>query len=264
MISHDYNVFLAHEDIEPSTEWQEEIIKNLRACDIFIPVMSENFKQSEWTDQESGFALALDKLIIPIDLGIVPYGFIGKYQALKLKENVHDSCKKIIDIIRTRPKFKEILDNKFINEFVNSGSFSEANGLAKSLEQLEPFTSAQINEIIRGYMSNDQLQGAFRAKRKINSWFTKYKDSIQSILVEQFNILLMKNEDEQKLAIEKIVYEFLKSNGSSTILEIMRHFALQWPYIERALSQLEKEGKVKSEIKMIEGKESEVYSLETI
>ncbi|HIH44794.1 MAG TPA: toll/interleukin-1 receptor domain-containing protein, partial [Candidatus Methanoperedenaceae archaeon] len=35
-----FEVFLAHEDIEPSVEWQEEIKDNLDKCDIFIPLLT--------------------------------------------------------------------------------------------------------------------------------------------------------------------------------------------------------------------------------
>lgn len=49
-------VFMAHEDIQPSLEWQEEIFRQLKLCDIFIPLFSNNFRKSNWTDQESGLA----------------------------------------------------------------------------------------------------------------------------------------------------------------------------------------------------------------
>ncbi len=39
------SVFLAHEDIKPSLEWQETIYRELKECDIFIPIISENFKK---------------------------------------------------------------------------------------------------------------------------------------------------------------------------------------------------------------------------
>ena len=109
-----FEVFLAHEDIEPSSEWQEEIIRNLKNCDIFIPIVSENFKESEWTDQESGIAFAEEKMIIPINLNLVPYGFIGKFQALKVGRRISDSCTKIIEIIKTKnPALKEIITGPF-------------------------------------------------------------------------------------------------------------------------------------------------------
>ncbi len=54
------DVFVAHEDIEPSTEREEAILQNLQSTDIFIPVITENYYSSEWTDQESGIAFSKD------------------------------------------------------------------------------------------------------------------------------------------------------------------------------------------------------------
>ena len=51
--------FLAHEDIEPSVEWQSEIVKCLRECDIFFPLISNKFRESMWADQEVGMAVVL-------------------------------------------------------------------------------------------------------------------------------------------------------------------------------------------------------------
>ena len=69
--------FLAHDDIEPTQEWEGVIIDNLKDCDVFIPLLSENFKESTWTDQETGIAVSEEKLIIPLKIDIDPYGFIG-------------------------------------------------------------------------------------------------------------------------------------------------------------------------------------------
>ena len=45
-------VFLAHEDILPSTEWQEEIVMSIKGCDVFIPILTASFSESSWTDQQ--------------------------------------------------------------------------------------------------------------------------------------------------------------------------------------------------------------------
>ena|SRR2546422_1977921 len=75
--------FVAHEDINPTEEWQGAILKNLKECDVFLALLSGNFATSDWTDQESGIAIALGKVIVPVKVNLDPYGFIGKYQALK-------------------------------------------------------------------------------------------------------------------------------------------------------------------------------------
>jgi TIR domain len=74
--------FVAHEDITPSLEWQAEIDLALRTAQAVLALLTEDFHESRWTDQEVGVAMARGVLVIPVDLGTTPYGFMGKYQAL--------------------------------------------------------------------------------------------------------------------------------------------------------------------------------------
>ena len=46
--------FLAHDDLHVSEEWKERILKELKKCDIFVPLLSEAFKRSDWCGQETG------------------------------------------------------------------------------------------------------------------------------------------------------------------------------------------------------------------
>ena len=77
------SAFVAHEDIEASKEWQNEIEKALHTMEAMTVILTEDIIKSEWCDQEIGFAVGKSTFIIPIQYGIVPYGFIGKYQAIQ-------------------------------------------------------------------------------------------------------------------------------------------------------------------------------------
>ena len=79
---HDISCFVAHEDVEPTREWQTEIENALFSMDILVALMTEGFQESYWTDQEIGIALGQKKRVISVNLGTSPYGFIGKVQAL--------------------------------------------------------------------------------------------------------------------------------------------------------------------------------------
>ncbi len=104
-----FEVFLAHEDIEAGIEWQDEIRKNLERTDVLMPLFSEKFKQSNWTDQEVGIALGHNKFIIPLQLDKAPYGFIGKIQALKITNPVNNEsvASEVFKIICEKSQFDE-------------------------------------------------------------------------------------------------------------------------------------------------------------
>jgi hypothetical protein len=75
--------FLAHEDIEPTKDWQIEIESALASMDGLIALLGPGFKESNWCDQEVGVAIGRKLPIVSVRLGLDPYGFIGKYQAVQ-------------------------------------------------------------------------------------------------------------------------------------------------------------------------------------
>jgi TIR domain len=79
------SAFVAHEDIETSDEWREEILRSLMSMDAFVAILTPDFNSSRWTDQEAGIAVARDVLLIPINRGENPYGLLSKFQALSSK-----------------------------------------------------------------------------------------------------------------------------------------------------------------------------------
>ena len=48
--------FVAHEDVTPSTMWQDEILNALNTMDVFIGFVTEDFHGGGWPDQEVGYA----------------------------------------------------------------------------------------------------------------------------------------------------------------------------------------------------------------
>ena len=85
LASYGASVFVAHDDIRPTQEWQDAIIENLKTCDAFLALLTDRFADSDWTDQETGIAVALDKVIIPIKIDLDPYGFIGKVSGFEME-----------------------------------------------------------------------------------------------------------------------------------------------------------------------------------
>jgi len=78
--------FLAHDDLHVSDEWQKRIIEELKRCDLFVPLLSENFLASVWAQQEVGFIISRPEVpIAPISLdGTTPFGFISHVQSRKI------------------------------------------------------------------------------------------------------------------------------------------------------------------------------------
>ena len=114
--------FLAHEDIQVGKEWRDTILSNLKQFDVFVAILSKNFLESEWTNQEVGFAICKGTTIIPISIdGTPPSGFLEIFQGLmnfKYEEHINslsnekildceEGVSEIIKIITTRPDLME-------------------------------------------------------------------------------------------------------------------------------------------------------------
>lgn len=77
--------FVAHEDINPTKEWQKEIQRALNSMDCMSAMLYDGFHQSNWCDQEVGIALGRNITVLPLILDYDPYGFLGEYQGIKIK-----------------------------------------------------------------------------------------------------------------------------------------------------------------------------------
>lgn len=76
------SAFVAHEDIEPSLEWQVQIERALHCMELFVSVHTEGYSKSFWSQQELGFAVGKGRKIIALRMGEDPTGFISKHQAI--------------------------------------------------------------------------------------------------------------------------------------------------------------------------------------
>ena len=118
--------FLAHEDITPTRLWEEEIMKALATMNAFVPLLTKAFHGSNWTDQEIGYALCREVPIFPVRLGLDPYGFIARLQAItsSWEEAPFEIVKILID------KDPAMID-AYIERVIRCESFNDGNRLGR-------------------------------------------------------------------------------------------------------------------------------------
>lgn len=76
------SAFVAHEDIQPTKEWEQELVRGLHTMDALLAMHTPGFAASNWTQQEIGGAVIRSVKIISFKMGEDPTGFLARRQAL--------------------------------------------------------------------------------------------------------------------------------------------------------------------------------------
>lgn len=168
--------FVAHEDIEPTVEWQTEIEKALFTMDAFVALISPGFKESNWTGQEVGVAVGLGIPIVPVRIGVDPYGFIGKYQALQGKERpIAQVASEIFQILITKPIIGEKLTETLVNNFISSGSWADAREKMTLLEKVETITPEMSARLKKAAEENNEIGNSFGVPDRLGKLLSKFQ-----------------------------------------------------------------------------------------
>jgi TIR domain len=169
-------VFLAHEDIQPTEEWQTRILSELKKTDVFLPLLTENFITSKWTSQECGVAVAKETFIVSLKVSIDPFGFLSKYQAFNFKiENVVRSCSGIAKVIHKNRRLQKRFLDGLITSVGRSSTFEEAKERTSMLNEFDGYNGRQVNDILRAANENSQIHKSFGARRQLDIFLKKYK-----------------------------------------------------------------------------------------
>ena len=171
--------FLAHEDIEPSLEWRAEIELGLRSMHALAAFFTSDFHTSDWTDQEIGWSLGRGILVVPVRLGIDPYGFAGKYQgvsgSLKQPAELASSMAKTL-LANTQTHME--MRRSIVTAFSEANSFSMAIALRRLIVDVTDFTDEEKVTLRKACAENDQVGGAFGVAKAIDAAFGKSATSI--------------------------------------------------------------------------------------
>ncbi len=186
--------FVAHRDIYPSAEFIKTMRQHLeQLCNVFVPIMTKKFRESDWTDQESGIAITRGLVIAPVKVELNPYGFMGDRQAVRLAGNspdaIYSACVHLLrGIAQEHPRFRDAVKRCIIRSLQTSGSFDRSGMSTDALADLEPFTKSEVREIVRAVIENDQVWGSGSASRSLEDFLKKHEAEIAPELLEKCRV----------------------------------------------------------------------------
>ena len=180
-------VFVAHDVIDPSHEWQEDILRELRKCPLFMPLLTNRFHRSNWTDQETGMAIAYGKVVVPLRVDRNPYGFAGRIQAFRFSRRLPKrSCLRLFRTIQTHRGLRARVLNSLIHAFGDSPSFDDARDKSNLLLECGPMTRAQVNEVVRVSARNSQIYNSWAASKNLTRFIRRNRKSVEPTLLKEY------------------------------------------------------------------------------
>jgi hypothetical protein len=166
--------FVAHEDIEPSLEWRGEIELGLRSMHALVALTTPDFHASSWTDQEIGWALGRGVLVVPVRLGVDPYGFAGKYQGVPGDlEQPAELATAIVKALLANTQTHGEMRRSLVKAFSEADSFNMAIALRWLVVEVADFTEDEKASLRKACTENDQVAGAFNVAKAIYAVFGK-------------------------------------------------------------------------------------------
>lgn len=157
--------FMAHEHIEVSVQWRDEILRQIGLADLFVPILSQRYYASIWCKQESGIAAFRRMTIIPLSLdGSIPLGAINHIQS-SLLQNGQATYQQIFPGLAAHDiAFTIDAGTRLV---AGSRSFRSAeHHFQLLLPYLNRATDAQIVELLNVSQRNGQVEHASLCARE--------------------------------------------------------------------------------------------------
>ena len=176
--------FVAHEDIEPTKEWQTEIEKALMSMDALVAILSLGFKESNWTDQETGIAMGRDVLVIPVRKGVDPYGFIAKYQGLQGDgRTVIEVARSIFGILSSNSRTKGRIADVLVGLMLNGKAEDDVSHWLSLLQNFKGLPIRHLERIQTNASDYEIIANSINLLKGINELLRK--NGMKEITVRQ-------------------------------------------------------------------------------
>lgn len=172
--------FVAHEDIEPTKEWIDEIELALGSAEVLVALTTPDFHESKWTDQEVGIALGRNILVVPVRVGCDPYGFMGKSQALTGNfDKINQLALDLVDIFIKNPMTAKPMREALTFAFEHSQSFQNSKDLSYVIVKMKDFTQEQRERIRAACKNNVQVERSYGVCDRIERYFEQFKSETE-------------------------------------------------------------------------------------
>lgn len=161
------DAFVAHDDIEPSKRWREVIKAALSSCHALVAVMHEQFHDSQWCDQEVGWALGRNLPVVTVRREGVPRkpdGFLEEHQDITVSAKFGSGerfvAEKIFEVVLADPRTHAVGVKALAEAFVSSFSFDQTRLLWNLIQNESHWDGEQLRRFEYAVQTNRQVYQA--------------------------------------------------------------------------------------------------------
>jgi hypothetical protein len=158
------DAFVAHDTIEPGSEWLDVIESALNTCDAAAALLTPDFRQSKWCDQEIGFCMARSVPIVVLRMPEDPHGFIGKYQGIQVGPSDSGSkiSPRVFDLLAKHELTRSRMVRPVIQRYVRSGSYQNTRDVFPLLTAIPKaeWTDQMVEDVLSAAKNNTQVEQA--------------------------------------------------------------------------------------------------------
>jgi hypothetical protein len=152
--------FVAHDSIEFGLEWPGVIIEHLRSCHALLALVSAEFSESQWCDQEVGWVLGRGVPVMSINAGSVPYGFFGSRQALTFRDDHEDVSRQIFECSLKLRETGLLATGALVTALEKADNYDEASRIVSLLASASMWDDGLIARATRAPKHNAQVRKA--------------------------------------------------------------------------------------------------------
>ncbi len=178
LLSFGISAFVAHNDIEPTADWQTQIEIALVTCHSLVALLHPEFHRSNWTDQEIGFAVGRGVPVFSVRFGEDPYGFIGRFQAFPgNNERAGDLAQALFVGYRKHKQTQRRMAEALVARFIESDSFANARERVGYLEEFEVWDVSFSKKLEAAVQSNLQIVNSYGVLDRVYALVKKWENS---------------------------------------------------------------------------------------
>lgn len=140
--------FVAHAVIEPSRDWEEEIVAALRSCHAAAAFLHPGFKDSHWADQEVGYCLGRGLTLVPVCYEADPHGLMTRVQGVKAANKTPNKVSiEIVDALIANESTQDEMAPVIVSRLVATDSTTKATNWLGRLDRVRRLSPDLLTDL---------------------------------------------------------------------------------------------------------------------